>query len=164
MLPKGNILLVGAFALPVLCCLIGAGAFVLLVTPPAAGVQGPNPNEVKTLQQKVNELRAELKRVDEVLMGLKEEQTRVALEQKVKELLDKLESSTAELLREVTGLSQEVIIIEGVIQDLGSSDGERQKRRDPQKAVGRLQASALQSCLNPTAHTDMPPQDRNERG
>jgi len=48
MLPKGNILLVGAFALPVLCCLIGAGAFVLLVTPPAAGVQGPNPNEVKT--------------------------------------------------------------------------------------------------------------------
>jgi len=162
MLPKKNMLLGVAFAIPVLCSLIGAGAFVLLVTPPAEA--GPDPNEVDAVQQKVDELRAELERTSELLAELKEEQKCVALEQKVKDLLDELESSTADLLREVSGLGEEVTIIENVIQDLDSSDGERQKQRDHQQATRRMQAYAPESHMNRPAHTGVHSPDRNERG
>jgi len=165
MLPKNNAIIGIAFAIPVLCSLIGAGAFVLLVTPvPEEGLPGPDPNEVDAVQQKVDELRAELERTNKLLAEFKEEQKRVVLEQKVKELLDELESSTAELLREVSGLGEEVVIIENVIQDLDSSDGERQKQRDFQQATGRLQAYAPESHLNRPAHTGMHSPDRDERG
>ena len=165
MLPKKNMLLGVAFAIPVLCSLIGAGAFVLLVTPvPEEGLPGPDPNEVDAVQQKVDELRAELERTSELLAELKEEQKCVALEQKVKDLLDELESSTADLLREVSGLGEEVTIIENVIQDLDSSDGERQKQRDHQQATRRMQAYAPESHMNRPAHTGVHSPDRNERG
>jgi peptidoglycan hydrolase CwlO-like protein len=154
MLPKKNIILVAAFFVPVLCCLIGVGAFVLVVTPQAEpGPPELGPNDVEALQQKVNELRTELESINKLLAKLE-------LARKI----DTLESSVANLLGEVSGLGEKLAIIETVIQDLNSSDDERQKRRDIQQAKHRLQACVPQFCLNQLAHAKAHPPHWNERG
>jgi uncharacterized protein YlxW (UPF0749 family) len=132
MLPKKSFILVGAFMLPVFCCLIGVGAFALLnVAPPAearASGQG------QTQQEKVDGLRARLAELDERIRALRArleaEQERVALAQAVRELMDKLELAAAGVTKEVSGLGQEIAAIEAALRSLESAaDGT--ERRNP---------------------------------
>ncbi len=141
MLPKKNMILGVAFAIPVLCSLIGAGAFVLLVTP--VPVPGPDdPNEVETLQQKVNELRAELENSSRLLAQLE-------LTQKV----DALESSTANLLGKLSGVGEELAVIEAAIRNLDPSGDEEKTQHADQKLVRSVPADVPQFRLNRLTYT-----------
>lgn len=166
MVPKKNMILGVAFAIPLLCSLIGAGAFVLLVTPVAEeGLPGPSPNKkVEALQEEIKGLRAELQRINKLFAQLEEEQERVAMAQKVKELVDALESSTANLLGKLSGVGEELTVIEATIRSLDSSVDEEKTQRGKQKLVRSVPTCVPEFCLNRLAHTRAHLPHRNERG
>jgi hypothetical protein len=145
MLTSRNMIVMGAFLLPVLCCLIGIGAFVLATTP----VSDPtpiDPNQPQTPQVSIEELRAQLARLNEGIASLHarlgKEEERAALAQKVKELIDKLESDTTGAAEGLSGLAKEIAAIEMVLQEINSSQsgaeglGDAQPPKGPERNSG----------------------------
>jgi hypothetical protein len=139
MLPKKNMIVMVAFLLPVLCCLIGIGAFVLATTP-ISDHTPPDPNQSQTPQVSIEELRAQLARLNEEIASLHarlgKEDERGDLAQRVKELIDKLESDTTGAAEGLSGLAKEITVIEMVLQKVNSSQSGAEGPGDVQSAPG----------------------------
>lgn len=143
MLPKKNIVLVAAFGIPMLCCLIGAGAFVLLVTPVAEHGDPNTPDPIEALQANLEDLKAKLAKLNQRIKGLhdqvQKEQQRVELAQRINDLMDHLESSTTGLLRELSAIAEELSVIQAGFRSLVSSGSQVERSRDADKGLRSLQ-------------------------
>jgi hypothetical protein len=141
MLPQKNVLMVGAFALPVVCCLIGIGAFVLLFATSGQG-GGPDPN----LLEKLKSLATDEARLDEHLASLrlrlqeteKGQESQKVLAQQVQELVGQVETGTANLLNEVSRLTEKFTQTETVIQTLETPPTKKQEPQVPDRTVRDL--------------------------
>ena len=94
---RQSVLLAGAFALPVLCCLIGAGAFVLLVTPPA---EAQDPNDIPSADSEVSqETLDEIVGRTEALRGqIEQQEERNRLLREIEQLIGEARWSSATIL------------------------------------------------------------------
>ena len=159
MLPKKNTILVAAFGIPVLCCLIGVGAFILLITP-VVEFEDPNtPDQIEPLQANLEDLKAKLaelnQRVKELHGQIQEEQQRIELAQKINELMDHLESSTTGLLRELSAIAEELSVIQAGLRSPVSSNWQIERSHDADKGLRYLQyrrfdCDVKHSCRIPT--------------
>jgi hypothetical protein len=149
MLPKKNMIVVAAFLIPVLCCLIGVGAFVLATTSIS------DPNEPATPQVSVEELRAESARLMEQIASLRaqieQESERAALTQKISELIERLESGATGATRELSGLAEEIVAARALLQQVASSATSGEQPDVSQPAPG--QDSALTAPAIPLLRT-----------
>jgi len=138
MLPKKNMIVMVAFLLPVLCCLIGIGAFVLATT----SVSDPNPtgdpNQPQTAPTSAEELRAQLAKLDERITALRaqlgQEDERQSLAQKIRELMDRLEADTTGATDALSSLATEIAAADTILQKINSSRNNGQGRSGSQPA------------------------------
>ena len=94
---RQSVLLAGAFALPVLCCLIGAGAFVLLVTPPA---EAQEPNDIPSADSEVSQ-----ETLDEIVARTEALRDQIEQQEERSRLLREIEK----LIREVQWTSATIL-------------------------------------------------------
>jgi len=148
-LPKKNILMVAAFVVPVLCCLIGVGAFVLLTSPPPTDHNGPKPPD--DLKAKIIELKdklAELNRMIETLQEkLQKEQLRVELAQRIDQLINHLEATTYDLLGQIPDVAEQLAMIQAGIRDMDTSDLKEQQNRSDEHDLEGLQHHSTSEML-----------------
>jgi len=134
MLPKKNVMLMIAFAIPVLCCLIGIGALILL-TSSLDGIGDPNSPETpaETLQDKLPELRQRLVEVDQKIEDLEEllknEQPRLELALEIDKLIHLMKSSAEGLLGNLSGVNAQLAVVQARLSELESSSSEPAKER-----------------------------------
>jgi hypothetical protein len=120
-----------AFSLPVLCCLIGVGTFVLATTsvPDSDTTGAPNtagdPNQPPTPPASAEELQAQLARLDKDIAALRsqlgQEDERQSLALKIRELIEKLASDTTGTAEALSHLATEIAAADTVLQKVNSS-------------------------------------------
>jgi len=130
MLPKKNVILMIAFAIPVLCCLIGIGALILLTSS-----FDPNSSEIpaENLEDKLPELRERLAKVDQKIEELeaqvKNGQQRLELALEIDKLIHLMKSSAEGLLGDLSSVNAQLAAVQARISELGSSSSELDKER-----------------------------------
>jgi hypothetical protein len=134
MLPKKNVMLMIAFAIPVLCCLIGIGALILL-TSSFDGIGDPNNPETpaKNLEDKLPGLRERLAKVDqkieELEVLLKDEQQQLELALEIDKLIHLMKSSAEGLLGDLSSVNAQLAVVQTRLRELESSSSELGKER-----------------------------------
>ena len=134
MLPKKNVILMIAFAIPVLCCLIGIGALILL-TSSFDGIGDPNSPEIpaENLEDKLPELRERLAKVDQKIEELeallKDGQKRLELALEIDKLINLMKSSAKGLLSDLSSVNAQLAVVQTRLSELESSSSEPGKER-----------------------------------
>lgn len=140
MLHKKGIFLTAAFAVPVLCCLIGIGAFVLLTTSMAQHKMPSDPNitqQIKIQENITKTLNDKLAQIKEQICQLhdelKHEEVRVQIAQKIKEMIDSLGSAALNLQENLPFLRQKLAEMQRSAQKLDVLDAKINETSDPEE-------------------------------
>jgi hypothetical protein len=129
MLPRKNVILMIAFAIPVLCCLIGIGALILL-TSSFDGIGDSTSPEipVENLEDKLPELREKLAKVDQKIKELEalleDGQQRLELALEIDKLINLMKSSAKGLLSDLSSVNAQLAVVQARLSELESSSSE----------------------------------------
>lgn len=166
-------LIIAAFAVPVLCCLIGIGAFVLLTIPPT---QPPGKsysgtiekikeqeNIAKALKDRLNQVNEQIRQLYD---KLQKEKTRAEVTRKVKETIAHLESFASNLKKELLSLHKKLAEVQIHARKLEAIRSGKEKVKPPRKHL-RLQeilkrAQELQVQLLKPINVDRSPTYRKQ--
>jgi len=144
MLHKKGIFLAAAFAVPVLCCLIGIGAFVLATTPIPPLYDSNEPPQTNDITQQIKEQEEIAKKLENKLTQIKERirwlhnelkniEARIQIAQKTKEIVSHLESVSLSLRKELSFLYQQLHEMQRGAQQLDVLDAEINETNDTEE-------------------------------
>ena len=152
MLPKKNILLMASFVIAVLCCLIGVGAFILLISSPQKIAElngGKQPDDLKAKIAEEKEKIANLNKMIEMLQEkLQKEQHRTELAQRIDQLINLLEATTDGLLEQLPNVTEQLTIIQAGICELYQSEPGGSQNHSSEQNIANPKSQEINEALS----------------
>ena len=119
MLPKKNAVIGIIFAIPVLCSLIGTGAFILLVTPPVEALDQDGPKPA------TDNLEDIMKNIELIKKQIEQQKERSRLLQEIKTLMQQAQWSLATILEKEPDVTRTLVQLQAHLQSPPSGDEEQ---------------------------------------
>ena len=154
MLHKKGIFMTAAFAVPVLCCLIGIGAFVLLTTSMARPKLPLDTDMAQRIKEQENN--------DE----LKHEEVCAQVAQKIKEMIDTLGSAALNLQEDIPFLRRKLAEMQKSAQELDLLDTEINNTNYSEEDIQKSSENSRQQQVRlfNLANTNRNPAHREQEG